>query len=201
MKKLLLLTLALVISQATAQTTRLEDLCQIFNLPDGKDTTSFIVFGSKDDLKVKKPLFLFRQGSLPTPFILSDSGNYYLLTPFRFQDYKKEYHFVIIQKPGVELVVTQPFMDAYQNRNRDTATNEQFFSKKYLANNYLERYVDQCDKVINHLVKQQWIDAKKLCIVVVPKVSLSVPILWLTEINALRILFCLQENRVGGLKR
>lgn len=162
MKKLLLLTLIWVNFQATAQTTRLEDLCQVFHLPNGKDTTTFIVFGSKADLKIKKPLFLFRQGSLPTPFILSDSGSYYLLTPFRFQDYKKEYHFVIIQKPGVQLVVTQSFMDAYQNRNRDTATNEQFFSKKYLADNHLERYVDQCNQVINYLIEQPWIDSKRV---------------------------------------
>lgn len=35
-------------------------------------------------------------------------------------------------------------------------------SKKYLANNYRERYVDQCDKIINYLIKQPWIDAKKV---------------------------------------
>ncbi len=162
MKHILLLTLLWSNFQAVAQTTRLEDLCQIFHLPDGKDTTTFIVFGGKADLKVKKPLFLFRQGSLPTPFILSDSGKYYLLTPFRMRDYKDEYHFVIIQKPGVRLVSTQSFMDDYQTRNGGSVDNERFFSKKYLANNYRERYVDQCDKVINFLVTQPWVDTKKV---------------------------------------
>ena len=155
MNKILLLTLIWISSQATAQTTRLEDLCQVFHLPGGKDTTTFIVFGNKGDLKVKKPLFLSRQGSLPTPLIVVDSGKYYLqIAPFRFRDYKGEHHFAVIKKPGVRLVATQSFMDDYQKRSGDSVTNERFMSKKYLANNYRERYVDQCDKVINYLVRQ-----------------------------------------------
>ena len=101
MKKMLLLALLWAISQAATQTTRLEDLCQIFHLPDGEDTTTFIVFGSKADLRVRKPLFLFRQGSQPTPFIHLVGDKHYLTGPFHFRDYKDEYHFVIIQKPGV----------------------------------------------------------------------------------------------------
>ena len=48
-----------------AQFAKMEDLCQVLHLPDGKDTTTFIVYGTKADLKVKKPLFFFRQGSRP----------------------------------------------------------------------------------------------------------------------------------------
>lgn len=154
MKTTLLFISVLVCIQVNGQKTRLEDLCQVFHLPDGKDTTTFIVFGSKADLKVKKPLFLFRQGSLPTPFIVQDSGRYYVTGPFHFRDYKSEYHFAVIQKPGVRLVATQPFMDAYQKAISQPNPPETFISKKYLANNYRERYVDQCDKVINYLVKQ-----------------------------------------------
>ena len=163
MKQLFFFTILWVTSPSIAQTTKLEDLCQVFHLPDGKDTTTFIVFGNKDDLKVKKPLFLFRQGSQPTPFILSDSSKYYLLTPFYFKDYKSEYHFVIIQKPGVRLVATQQFINEYQRAmGQPSAPEEKFMTEKYLANNYLERYVDQCDKVINYLVKQPFVDSKKI---------------------------------------
>lgn len=147
---------------AHAQPTRLEDLCQVFHLPSGKDTTTFIVFGTKDDLKVKKPLFLFRQGSRPTPFIIRDSSRYFLAGPFRFRDYKSEYHFAIIQKPGVRLVADQSYLDAYQKAIEQPDTPEEFVSKKYLANNYRERYVEQCDQVINYLVKQPWVDARKV---------------------------------------
>ena len=162
MKKLPLLILIWIYSQATAQTTRLEDLCQVFHLPDGKDTTTFIVFGSKADLKVKKPLFLFRQGSLPAPFIQLVGDKYYVTGPFHFRDYKDEYHFVIIQKPGVQLVVDSTYYDEYAKAISQPNPPEKFISKKYLANNYLQRYTDQCDKVINYLVKQPWIDSRKV---------------------------------------
>ena len=162
MKNLLLITLIWVSTQATAQTTRLEDLCQIFHLPDGKDTTTFIVFGSKADLKVKKPLFLFRQGSQPTPFIHLVGDKYYVAGMFHFGNYKDEYHFVMIQKPGVQLVVDTTFYNEYAKAINQPNPPEKFVSKKYLANNYLERYVDQCDKVINYLIKQPLVDSKKV---------------------------------------
>ena len=163
MKQFLLLALLWGTFPAIAQTTRLEDLCQIFHLPDGKDTTTFIVFGSKEDLKVKKPLFFFRQGSQPTPFIHLVGDKYYMATPFHFRDYKDEYHFVMIQKPGVPLVVDTTYFNEYQKAMGQPSTpSEKFVSKKYLANNYLDRYVDQCDKVINYLIRQPFIDSKKV---------------------------------------
>lgn len=147
---------------AHAQPTRLEDLCQVFHIPNGKDTTTFVIFGTKDDLNVKKPLFLFRQGSRPTPFIIRDSSRYYLAGPFRFRDYKSDYHFAIIQKPGVRLVADKVYFDAYQKAIDQPNPPEEFVSRTYLANNYRERYVQQCSQVIDYLVKQPWIDARKV---------------------------------------
>ena len=144
------------------QTTRLEDLCQVFHLPDGKDTTTFIVFGNKDDLTIKKPLFLFRQGSQPAPFIQLVGDKYYIAAPFHFRDYKSDYHFVMIQKPGVRLVVDTTFYNEYTKAISKENPSEKFVSKKYLANNYRERYVDQCNKVINYLVDKPWIDRTKI---------------------------------------
>lgn len=162
MKKLFLFTFVLACFQTNAQTTQLEDLCQIFHLPDGKDTTTFVIFGSKADLNVKKPLFLFRQGSQPAPFIQLAGDKYYMTGPFHFRDYKDEYHFAVIQKPGVQLVVDTTYFDEYAKAISQPNPPEKFISKKYLANNYRERYVDQCDKVINYLVKQPWVDSKKV---------------------------------------
>lgn len=163
MKSYLPLLVALHLTTfAFAQTTRLEDLCQVFHLPDGKDTTTFIVFGSKDDLKVKKPLFLFRQGSQPTPFIHLDGGKYYLATPFHFRDYKQEYHFVMIQKPGVRLVADTTFLGEYTKALRQPNPPEKFVSPTYLKNNHRDKYTAQCDQVINFLVEQPWIDRRKV---------------------------------------
>lgn len=162
MKQLLLLVFFCTYFQSFSQKTKLEDLCQIFHLPEGKDTTTFIVFGSKADLKVKKPLFLFRQGSQPTPFIQLVGDKYYVSAPFHFRDYKDDYHFVVIQKPGVQLVVDTTYYAEYEKAIRQPDPPEKFVSKKYLVNNYRERYVNQCDKVINYLIKQKWIDTKKV---------------------------------------
>ncbi|MFD1141622.1 hypothetical protein ACFQ4C_10905 [Larkinella insperata] len=163
MKTRFVLLIALHLAVSTyAQTTRLEDLCQVFHLPDGKDTTTFIVFGTKDDLKVKKPLFLFRQGSQPTPFIHLDGGKYYLAAPFHFRDYQREYHFVIIQKPGVRLVADTTFLNDYYQALRQPNPSEKFVSPTYLQNNYREKYTAQCNQVINYLVEQPWIDRQKV---------------------------------------
>ncbi|GAB2573270.1 hypothetical protein [Spirosoma areae] len=162
MKTILLLTLLSANFQALSQAARLEDLCQIFNLPDGKDTTTFIVFGSKEDLKIKKPLFLFRQGSQPMPIIQVDAGKYYVGAPFKFRDYKNEYHFVMISKPGVQLVADVSFLNEYQQAISRANPPKKFVSDKYVANNYRERYVAQCNQVINYLMKQTWINARKV---------------------------------------
>ena len=150
MKNIVHLLLIWVSSQVIAQTTRLEDLCQVFHLPDGKDTTTFIVFGSKADLKVKKPLFLFRQGSQPAPFIRLVGDKYYVAGMFHFRDYKDEYHFVMIQKPGVRLVVDTTYYKEYQQAISRANPPKKFVSDKYVANNYRERYVAQCNQVINY---------------------------------------------------
>jgi dienelactone hydrolase len=161
MKHIVFLLLAVAgCSAAQAQTTRLDELCQVFKLRDGTDTTTFVVFGTKGDLLVKKPLFLFRQGSRPRPFIDLDKGKYYLSTPFEFADYKDKYHFVMIQKPGVRLVADSTFLAGYEQAMQ--SPTETYISEKYRRNNYLERYADQCDKVITYLVGQPWIDARKV---------------------------------------
>jgi pimeloyl-ACP methyl ester carboxylesterase len=145
---------------AASQTTRLDELCQVFHLPNGTDTTTFVVFGTKADLLIKKPLFLFRQGSRPRPFIELDKGKYYLSAPFRFREYKDKYHFVMIQKPGVRLVADSAFLAGYEPAM--SQPTEAYVSKKYRQNNYLERYVGQCNQVINYLIKQSFIDARKV---------------------------------------
>lgn len=163
MKQLLFFLSLWTVSQAHGQTAQLDQLCQVFHLHDGKDTTTFIIFGTQEDLKVKKPLFLFRQGSQPMPLIVQDSGKYYLIaSPFHFRTYKDSYHFVMVQKPGVRLVATQQFLDGYQEAMRTGKPTPEYISQKYTENNYRERYVAQCNQVINFLIKQPWVDTRKV---------------------------------------
>jgi pimeloyl-ACP methyl ester carboxylesterase len=157
---LLLLSALLLSTRAFSQSREIKDLCQVFHLPHDKDTTTFVVFGSQADLKVKKPLFLFRQGSQPMPIIHQYQDGYYMpVSPFRFRDYKEKYHFVMISKPGVKLVADSVYLDQYQKAMRNGDTSEVYVSKKYLQNNYREKYVEQCDQVIDFLVKQPWVDS------------------------------------------
>jgi hypothetical protein len=103
-----------------AQKTRLEDLCQVFHLPNGKDTTTFIVYGTKEDLKIKKPLFFFRQGSRPYPLMEIYQAKYYLFSPFRLEPYKNDYHFVMVKKSGTPLMADSTYMAGFRQSNANS---------------------------------------------------------------------------------
>ena len=161
MKKAILLTLLfLQIVSGFSQTGKLEDVCQVFNLPDGKDTTTFIVWGSKEDLKIKKPLFFFRQGSRPEPLIELYDQKYYLRFPFAVKSITDKYHLVMVQKLGTRLVADSTYIKAFNEGMR--TGNPRFVTKKYQANNHLNKATFQCNQVISYLVKQPWIDIKKV---------------------------------------
>jgi dienelactone hydrolase len=159
-KSLYFLLLCLIPFTNFAQATHLEDLCQVFHLPDGKDTTTFIVYGTKADLQIKKPLFFFRQGSRPYPLMENYQGRFYLFSPFRFEPYKNDYHFVMVQKSGTLLVADSTYMQGF-DKAMQTADSK-YLTKKYLENNNLDKATRQCNQVINYLIKQPWIDAKKV---------------------------------------
>lgn len=132
----------------------------VFKIPAGKDTTTFIVVGNQDELKKRKPLLIFRQGSMPIPlFGRYKRGTSAIIFPFKARDYMKEYHIVAIAKPGVALVADSAIMA------RTVETRDPKFSpQKYLDHNYLDFYVDQTNQVINYLLKQPFVDKAKVAI-------------------------------------
>jgi len=159
-KTTLLILLFLKTISIFSQVQKLEDVYQVFNLPDGKDTTTFVVWGNKEELKKKKPLFFFRQGSRPEPLIEIYEGKYYLRFPFKLKSFTDEYHLVMVQKSGTRLVADSTYMKAF-NEGVKTA-DTRFFTKEYLTNNNLDKATTQCNQVINYLVKQPWIDSKRI---------------------------------------
>lgn len=159
-KTVLLLSLIFFTNVGFAQTDKLEELCQIFHLPNKKDTTTFIVFGTKEDLKIKKPLFLFRQGSQPRPLLELYQGKYYPQIPFKIKPYQKDYHFVMIQKSGTVFLADSTYMTQFEEGLK--TGDPKIFTKKYQENNNLDKATEQCNQVINHLVKQSWIDNRKI---------------------------------------
>lgn len=156
----LFVLLAMLPFAGFSQVSRLEDLCQIFQLPDGKDTTTFIVFGTKDDLKIKKPLLFFRQGSRPEPLIEIYKNNYYFRLPFSTKPYQADYHFVMVQKSGTRLVADSSYLAQLAEGMKTGDTT--FLNRAYQVNNNLDKATAQCNQVINYLVKQPWINAKKV---------------------------------------
>ena len=161
MKKTILLTLLFLQTfYGFSQTKKLEDVCQVFNLPDGKDTTTFIVWGSKTDLKKKKPMFFFRQGSRPEPLIELYGSSYELRFPFYAKPITDKYHLVMVQKSGTRLMADSTYMEEF-NEGMKTG-NPKYLTKKYQENNNLDKATAQCNQVINYLVKQPWIDSKRI---------------------------------------
>lgn len=132
----------------------------VFKIPVGKDTTTFIIVGNKGDLKKRKPLLIFRQGSMPIPlFGIYKRGISAIIFPFKVKDYVKDYHVVAIAKPGVALMADSATM-AQTVETRDP----KFSSRNYLDHNYLDFYVNQTSQVIDYLVKQPFIDKAKIAI-------------------------------------
>jgi hypothetical protein len=127
-KAILLASLFLQSLSVFSQIKKLEDVCQIFHLPDGKDTTTFVVWGSKKDLKIKKPLFFFRQGSQPYPLIENRDGRFMPFYPFPLEDITDKYHFVMVQKLGTELVVDSTYLNAFSEGMKTS-------DSKYLTKN------------------------------------------------------------------
>ena len=161
MKKAILLALLFLQSLSIfSQTEKLEDVCQVFHLPNGKDTTTFVVWESKESLKIKKPLFFFRQGSQPYPLIENSGGHFVPFYPFPIEDITDKYHFVMVQKLGTELMVDSTYLSAFSEGMK--TGNPKYLTKIYKKNNNLDKATAQCNQVINYLLKQPWINSKRV---------------------------------------
>ncbi len=130
-----------------------------FDLHRKNDTISFLVKGLKDT-KIKKPIFLFCQGSGCPPLVLNDKYGTGENFPFNVKPYLDKYYFVIISKPGIPVVSGQ--LDKAFNYVSDTITNT--FPKKFLENDNLDYYVWQASNVIDFLSKQSWVDKSKIVV-------------------------------------
>ena len=74
----------------------------------GKDSVDVLLQSKKGEAKLRKPLLLWCQGSLPTPLILVEKGGPYRVFPFISPAgadlLAATGHLVIIGKPGIALV-------------------------------------------------------------------------------------------------
>jgi len=127
-----------------------------------KDTVDILILSKKGEEQKVKPVFLFLQGSLPTPLvILGENGRPYRVFPFKADSMLDDYHLAIISKPGVPLVLERQNLQSNFNY-LDPATKA--FPQKYINNDNLDYYVNRDATVVKYLKKQNWVAKNKFVI-------------------------------------
>ncbi|MDP3913879.1 MAG: hypothetical protein Q8R96_09095 [Bacteroidota bacterium] len=140
------------------------DACS-FSICNESDTIQFIKINR--DLGTPKPTVVFFQGSLPIPLVIKFSDDDLMIPSINNFDYKKiaqKYNIVIISMPGVPLIAGGEKLNNQFAFITDKK-NEHSFPKRYIENDYFEKYVERGNTVINFLVKQSWVDKKRLILV------------------------------------
>lgn len=69
-----------------------------------RDTVDILVLSKKGEELKRKPVFIFVQGSLPTPLLKYNEQGAFSVFPFKTEQYLTDYHLLIVSKPGVPLV-------------------------------------------------------------------------------------------------
>jgi pimeloyl-ACP methyl ester carboxylesterase len=137
-----------------------------FNLKQKNDIIDFIVIDTK--LDVKKPIFLFCQGSLPLPlFVQPENEKMWMIgggiTNFDYLKIIEKYHLIVISMPYTPVVVGEKNVNESYCYVPDTTKPEQFVNE-YVKADFLENYEKRAKAVLNFLQKQTWVDNSKLVV-------------------------------------
>lgn len=135
-----------------------------FQLKSKKDTIDFVV--ADTNFSVKKPMFLFCQGSLPVPLFLDFQSEGIFPVPlsnFELSELKKYYHVVVVSMPKTPLLVGNDHLNRSYNYVLDTA-NEYSYSPAFLEADYLDNYVERANQVVRFLSNQQWVKSDQLVV-------------------------------------
>ena len=128
------------------------------------DTVDILLKSKKGEELIRKPLFLFCQGSLPIPLIIMYDENgkkgIYNVFVFNTDSLSEKYHLAIINKPFVPLIADKKTLTD-ELTFADSLGN---FSRDYTKRNVLDYYVDRDIKVINFLQGQSYISSSKLVV-------------------------------------
>ncbi len=128
------------------------------------DTVDILIKSRKGEELIPKPLFLFMQGSLPIPLIISYDDNekkgIFNVFVFSTDSLSKFFHVAIIGKPGIPLSVEQ------KKLNPDLTYGDSIkgFEKKYIERNFLNYYVNRNISVLKYLRKMPFISKERLVV-------------------------------------
>lgn len=135
-----------------------------FQITLKNDTIDFVI--ADTNLTEAKPLFLYCQGSLPTPLFLNIGKNRIwpaTLSNFNLEELNKKYHVAVISMPKTPLIAGFKNLNFQSSYVLDTA-HKYSYRADYLEANYLENYVNRANKVLKFLKKQKWISSGKLVV-------------------------------------
>lgn len=124
------------------------------------DIVDVLIKSKEGEENIKKPLFLFCQGSLPQPLLKLDKETVFSVFPFNTDNLLKEYNLIIISKPYIPLVV-----DIKQLGNNYTyIDSEGKTPKEYNDRNLLSYYTERNLFVLKQLQKLDWVSNKQLIV-------------------------------------
>lgn len=128
------------------------------------DTVDILIKSKKGEEQIKKPLFLFCQGSLPIPLIIKYDENgkkgIYNVFVFNTDSLCKDYHLAIINKPFVPLIADKNSL----SNDLTFADSLGNYSTAFTKRNLLDYYVDRNIQVIKFLQKQNFISSSRLVV-------------------------------------
>lgn len=136
---------------------------RVYSLRSCKDTIDFVV---GDTSRVKKPVFLFLQGSLPVPIMRDDgedmlrngyctslmASHFWLLDSVITTDF----HIVEIAYPYTPVIADAAMLDehaAYRPDGKDKP-----YHIGWRTRNRADTYTDRACAVIDYLARQEWVD-------------------------------------------
>lgn len=137
-----------------------------FTIDKGVDSITFLVIDK--DIKERKPLFLWCQGSLPLPLYINfeKEGPWMMaggISNFDYQEIVKHYHLVVISMPRTPLMVEEKQVNNsywYFGDSGDKNTP----TKEFQEADYLQNYTNRAIEVLEFLKGQDWVDNSKLVV-------------------------------------
>lgn len=157
-----ILLISMSLTLVHAQQLSIKDI-QLLDIQSENDTIYFIKIG--DTQNKPKPTILFCQGSLPIPLIVQDGTDQFVsCLNFDYKTVCEKYNIIIISQPH-----TPPIADSkLLNKQYAYAPNPNHpvgYDSLYLKDNYLGKYVERANKVINFLAEQTWVDKNQIAVI------------------------------------
>ena len=128
-------------------------------IPFKGDQVDILVKSKKGEELLKKPLFFYVQGSTARPLIVHN-GKFRVTAAMTEGFFEEDFHYVILSKPGLPLVVHESEMT---NRNyKDENTNKP--PTKYIEDNNLEYYTERNLIILDSLISKPWVDTSRIVV-------------------------------------